>query len=161
MHEEAKVAIPFGAYRAVVFPNSKSSSSVRGRSSYLWIPQRMLIVSSSTTLKNAIDVEHIRLVIDDNGIDFDPRVGYERQNLNANHHFCGPPMPPEHDRCCRRALQAQNLSEIKCAREVDCPAHKAMIDWSCPSRTTHGSYLYAVSDGRKSSQASDDFEIEQ
>jgi hypothetical protein len=51
------------------------------------------LLHGSATLKNSVDLWHVRLIIYDNTIDFAPGVGLERKHLYTNDHFSLPPVP--------------------------------------------------------------------
>src|SRR5258708_30764390 len=99
--------VPSGAYRAVALAQSSNCRSWTIWPSGLRTPKMMLICSlrRSAPFHWGINFKHVRLIVHDCTIDFDPGVRLERKHLCADHHLRSDAMPPQEDSCGRRALQ--------------------------------------------------------
>jgi hypothetical protein len=73
----------------------------------------------SAALKLSVDVPHVRLIVHNLAIDFDPGMGLERNELGTEYHFCRVPVAPKEQRGCRGSLEAKHLLEIEDTGKID------------------------------------------
>jgi hypothetical protein len=79
----------------------------------------MFFFLHSAALKFLVDVPHVWLIVNNLGIDLDPGMGLERNELGAEYHFCRVPVAPKEQCGCRGSLEAKHLLEIEDAGKID------------------------------------------
>jgi hypothetical protein len=79
--------------------------------------------TSSATLQLAIKPGHVSVVADHSPIQFNPRVGLEREHLCSNDQFRRKPVPTENDGGHSGALEAQKRFKVNEASDFDRTAY--------------------------------------